>query len=161
MSEKAVQATLAKASEDYLRLLAYVQEQPIGELLEYSKVEQATGVTMNTAGRNKLRRAILRSHFEYAVIPGVGYKLAQADMTMGILTFRLVGIDNKVRRAERAQRVLQQAFLDQLPPEEQKGVLFIGAVFGAIRQSAEKGKELYRKEPKQIAGGDPSLPSNV
>jgi hypothetical protein len=161
MSEKSIKATLAQSSQDYLKLLAYVQDKHPGDLLEYLVVATETGIKMDAGGKGKLRRAILRSHLEYAVVQNVGYKLAQPDMTMGILTLKLVGIDNKVRRAERAHQVLQEQFLEQLPPDEQKGVLYIGAVFGAIRQSADRGKELYRKEPKRLSEGSPQLPDNV
>jgi len=161
VTENKVMATLANASEDYLKLLAYVQDSEHGQILEYKKVQKETGVKMDTAGKSKLRRAIIRSKREYSVIPNTGYKMASADMTMGILTFRLVGIDNKVRKAERSQKILQQQFFEELPADQKQNVLFVGAVFGAIRQSAEQGKRLYSREHKQIAQHNPIIPSNV
>lgn len=161
MTEKNLQATLANASEDYLRLLTYIQDKPDGEVVEYTATEKDTGVIMDYTGKNKLRRAIIRSKREYSVIPNTGYKLACPEITMSILTFRLVGIDNKIRKAERSQKILQQAFFEQLPKDQQNNVLFIGAVFGAIRSSAEKGKNIYRKELKQLAQTTPVIPGNV
>ena len=137
--------TVAQGSEDYLKLLEYIQDQPPGVLLNYQMVWDSTGVLMDRRGRDRLRRAIRRSNREYSVVPNVGYKLANAEMVMGILSFKLMRIDNTVKNADRSHLNLQRAFLAQLTQEEARGVLFIGAVFGAIRLAAENGKRLYRK----------------
>lgn len=152
--------TVGQSSEEYLRLLGYVTEQEHGTVLEYAAVQRDTGVKMDTTGKNKLRRAILRSGREYSVMPTVGYKLADSGAVMGILSFKLMTIDNRVKSADRAQRHLQDAFLKELPEDQRKGVLFIGSIFGAIRLSAENGKRLYGKKPLQITQGNqkPILP---
>ncbi len=149
--------SIAKGSEEYMRLLAYVVDQPAGVLLDYLDVQRQTGVTMDVRGKSMLRRAILRSKKEYSVVPNVGYKLADSDICMGILTFRLCRIDNTVKRAGRAQRIIQREFLESLSEDEKKGVLFIGSVFGAIRVAADKGKRLY-SQPIKLIGQEASQP---
>jgi len=137
----------AKASEEYLKLLAHVGRRAAGDILTYMEVEQETGVDMQQrVNREKLRKAILRNGLEYSVIPSVGYQLAAANMAMGVLSSKLVRVDNAVRRADRAQRTIQTQFYEELPPEEQRAVLMLGSVFGAIRVAAENGKKLYGPE---------------
>ncbi len=150
--------SIAKASEEYMRLLAYVVEQPHGAMLSYDEVCHHTGVKMDIPGKAKLRRTILRSKKEYSVVPNVGYKLADADIATGILSFRLIRIDNTVKRADRAQRIIQREFLNDLTEDEKKGVLFIGSVFGAIRIAADKGKKLYSGQPVKMITQEASKP---
>lgn len=158
MIKNVLEETLQNASEEYLKLLGYIMDKGDGYLLIYSDVQRETGVIMDPRGKSKLRRAILRSHREYAVLPNEGYKLAQPDMAMGILSFRLLRIDSQVKRADRAQRVIQDSFLKELTPEEKKGVLYIGAIFGAIRLAAEKGKKVYGKKRNLLIEGKPIVP---
>lgn len=151
--------TLAHGTEEYLKLLNYVLEQPSGKLLRYTEVEYETGVRMDLKGKAKLRRAILRSKRECSTVQTVGYKLAEADMVMGILSVRLLRIDGAVKRADRAQRILQQQFFEALKPDEKRGVLYVGSIFGAIRLAAENGKRLYgvAKTPKSLTGTDAKI----
>ena len=151
--------TIQQGSDEYLRLVSLVAAVPHGEMIEYQAVQARTGVKMDSKGKSRLRRAILRCGREYAVLPQVGYKMAQADMAMGILTHQLGRIDNRVKRADRAQKVIQKDFYEQLGPDEQKGVLFVGAIFGAIRTSADKGRKLYAPPSvRQLAESNPIVP---
>lgn len=150
----------AKMSDEYVKLLAHVVDQPDGAILNYEEVQSATGINMDTqTNRSKLRQAILRSGKEYSVIPTVGYQLADSSTAMGILTHKLLRIDTSVRRANRAQTVVQQQFFDELDEDERKGVLFLGAVFGAIRTAAENGKKLYGKERPALTQADATIPT--
>ena len=152
------QLTEAQASEEYLKLLVYVEEQPHGRLLEYVAVEKATGVPMDTVGRSKLRRAILRQGREYSVVTNVGFKLADAGSIMGILSSKLARIDTSVNRADRAQNIGQKEFLESLPQDQQQGVLYLGAIFGAIKVAAENGRKLYRTKRPVLNASDVSIP---
>ena len=146
--------SVAKSSEEYLRLLTYIEQQADGVLLTYNTVHADVGIPMTLANKNKLRRAILRSGREYAVVPKVGYQLADGETAMPILVHHMAGIDNKVSRTERAHRVIERRHYDQLTPEQQAGVRFLGSVFGAIRLAAENGKKLYGKPRPALSGGE-------
>jgi len=128
-------------------LLAFVTDAAPGDLIEYDAVQKAIGVNMRSLkNRAKLRNAIIRSGREYTAVPTVGYQLAKPDNAMGILSHKLLKIDNSVRRADRAQKVITDQFFDELQEPEQKAVMFLGSVFGAIRVAAENGKKLYGRE---------------
>lgn len=143
----------AQASEEFLKLLAYVESRPRGSLLEYTEVERETGIKMDLKGKSKLRRAVIRSELEYTAIPTVGYQLARADIAMSILTHRLTKIDNQVKRADRATTIINKDFYGELTPDEQRGVIFLGSVFGAIRNAAENGRKLYGQSKPQLSEG--------
>ena len=157
MSDKKVRLTLAQGSEDYLKLLNYVIEQPDGAMLEYNGVHADTGVKMDKCGRDKLRRAIRRSRREYSAKPSQGYVLAEPLTVTGILAFRLARVDGQVKRAEQAHEVLQERFYDQLGEPQQRTILLLGAIFGAIRLSAENGKKLWGQDVKQISNTGDSI----
>lgn len=148
-------ATIAQLSEDYLRLVALVDSMPHGQMLEYLFVEDATGVRMDTRGKDQLRRAILRCGREYSVVRSVGYHLASSDTAMGILVEKLGAIDRRVKRADRATQTVQHSFLAEMPEPQQKAVIFLGSVFGAIRLAADTGKRFYGRkgEPAQLTSG--------
>lgn len=149
--------SVAKASDEYLKLFAYVNQQQPGALLKYDDIQTEVGIPMTLANRTKLRRAILRSGREYAAVPNVGYQLADAASAMPILVHHMSGIDNKVKRTERAQRVVEKDFYAEMPAEQQQGVRFLGSVFGAIRLAAENGRKLYDKPRPALSGGEATI----
>lgn len=150
----------ARASEEYLKLLEYVAELPHGAIIEYQFVEKDLKIHMDLSGKQKLRRAIINSGRAYSVIDTIGYQLAQADMSMGILARRLISIDNDVKRADQTQKVIRDSFYQELKPDEKKAVNFLGATFGAIRQAAESGKKLYSPDKKLLAQQNIVIPEN-
>lgn len=146
-----------QASAEYIRLLGYVSDLPDGYMITYEEAQREAAVEMDRHGRSLLRQAILKCGREYAVVTGTGYKLANADLTMPIMTKRFVSIDNRIRRAEQAHKALME-FRESLTEDERRGFDFAGAVFGAIRVAAENGKHLYGKEIHQLSQGQPVLP---
>lgn len=149
-----------KASADFVRLVSYVNEMENGFLLEYKVTQKQTGIKMDSKGRTLLRRAILRCHREYALCPGVGFKLAQPDLAMPIMTKRFLSIDSRIKRAEKAHKALLE-FRASLNPDERRGFDFAGALFGAIRVAAENGKKLYGRNQHQLAESNPIVPDNI
>lgn len=146
-----------KASEEFIKLVSLVNDLPAGSVLEYHEVEKQTGVTMDIKGKDKLRRAIIKCDKEYALIAGIGYKLANPNLTMPIMTKRFLSIESRIRRADKAHKALMN-FRRSLTPEERRGFDFAGAIFGAIQAAAEDGKRLYGNEIKQIAPSKPIIP---
>ena len=154
--------SLQHQSEEYVKLQALVQGQRDGTLLTYDSVTKSTSIPMTRANRDKLRRVILRSGRRYIAFPSVGYELAKAETVMPILVYGLRRIDGQVKRVDKSERLLRERFFNQLPSGQQKAVLFLGAVFGAIRLAAEQGKELYsQKKLKEITTSQPIMPNNL
>lgn len=153
--------TLAKISEESLTLIKYLEGVEHGQILSYQKIEQDTGVNMSTpAGKSYLRTACKKLRREYSCLRGVGIELASPKTATTLIVGRLVKIDNAVKRGERTYHNVSVAFYNELPPQEQKQINFIGAAFGAIRVAAENGKYYLKNAVKQNATA-PVLPENI
>lgn len=150
--------TIAQVSEDTLKLQAFIEQQEHGATLSYLEIEQATGVRMDTHGKAHLRQATKRSKREYSPIRGAGIRLASAESCMPILGGRITRIDRAVRRADKSQKLLQEQFFASLSAEDQRKILFAGAVFGAIRLAADQGKQLYKKNTQLLSGPTINIP---
>lgn len=131
------------------------QQKPEGQL-SYLQIEHGTGVKMDAAGKQRLRRSMKRMRIEYSCARNYGVTLAGPALVMPILSTRITRIDSAVRRADRSQRILQEQFFHSLSVEEQKSVLFAGAIFGAIRLAAEQGRMMYRTK-----GGSLGVPATT
>jgi len=142
---------IAKVSEETLKIERYLEPLPPGEVISYEQIGLETGVKMDTGGKGKMRSALRRLRREYSPVKGYGIRLADASLVMPLLSHRVVKIDNAVRRGARTHLNLQTQFFASLTPDEQRQVLFAGAVFGAIRIAAENGRQLYGSKKQ---GGD-------
>ena len=142
--------TIGELSENTLKIQNYLEEQEVGTELSYKNIEHNTKVKMDLNGKANLRTALKRGKIEYSTIQGYGIKLADADSTMKILSQKTIKIDRAVKRAEKSHKNLQEQFFESLDEQHQKELLYIGAVFGAIRVAAENGKVIYSKKTKKI-----------
>jgi hypothetical protein len=136
--------TIGETNQDVLRLQAFLDTQPHGAMLSYAEITRATAISMDMKGRSHLRVALKHCKREYSCVRGVGVRLADASAVMPILSTRIRRIDKAVRRADRSHRILQDQFFQSLSEQEQKKILFAGAVFGAIRLAAEQGREIQQ-----------------
>ena len=144
--------TIAEVSQHTLKLQAYLEKQKPGSEISYQKIDHDTGVKMNQRGKQYLRSALHRAKLEHSCMHGYGIKLADPETTMPIMTHKLMKIDRAVRRADRSHRNLQEQFFMSLSEQEQRELLMIGSVFGAIRVAAENGKAIYlRQSAKRIS----------
>jgi hypothetical protein len=137
--------TIGEVSQDTLKLQEFIARQPHGAILAYAEIQRETGVEMNLNGKSHLRQAMKHLRREYSSIRNHGVRLADANGVMPILSSRIKRIDKAVNRADRSQRILQDQFFTSLNEQDQKRILFAGAVFGAIRLAAEQGKQIQRR----------------
>jgi len=138
-----VKQTIANVSDYTLRIEEYLKKFDVGEELSYLRIGTDNGVKMNERGKGYLRTALKRAKLEYSPIRGYGIKLADSKTTMPILVNKLTKIDRAVKRANKSHKNLQEQFFASLTKNEQNQVLYVGAVFGAIRIAAENGKIIY------------------
>jgi len=142
--------TIAKVSDNTLKLQSIMENFHPGDELSFNNIEHDSGVKMNERGKQYLRTACKRAKIEYSSIRGVGIKLADPRTTMQILSHRLIKVDNSVKRADKSHKNLQEKFFSQLTIKEQKDRLYIGSVFGAIRAASNNAKLIYGKNIKKI-----------
>ena len=139
--------TVGKISKDSIKLYNYFRGLSPGTELSYCQIENDTGIKMDEIGKNHMRTALNKAKIEYDLIWGYGIVLAQPDNVIKILNTKLIKIDNAVKKADKTNKNLG-VFYSELPPHEQKQVLMVGAVFGAIRVAADNGKRLYKHKNK-------------
>lgn len=137
---------IAQVSDETLRLQALVSGLSPGDQISYVDIQKRSGVSMDGDGKGKLRVAVKRAGLISSCVRGWGIQMASAKSVMPILSQKVRGIDRAVRRADRTHSSLQEQFFASLTPEEQKNVLFCGAIFGAIRVAASNGRLLYSKK---------------
>lgn len=142
--------TIAEVSEQTLKIEAFLRDQKKGTRLSYDYIQHRTGVIMDKRGKQYLRTALRRAGLESATEKGYGIVLADEENAMAIVANRLKKIDRTVHRGEKTHKTIQQQFFDSLPQDKQKEILYIGAVFGAIRVAAENGRVVYSNKPKQV-----------
>lgn len=155
---KPIRHSIAEVSEKTLRLQEYLNNIKPGEVLSYIKITNEAGINMDEEGKQKLRSALRRAKIEYSTIPKYGIKLADSESTMPILSNKIIKINRAVQRAERTHKNLEEQFFSSLSKDEQQKVLYIGAVFGAIRVAAENGRVIYGKSTKQISSSSINIP---
>jgi hypothetical protein len=149
---------VAQVSEDTLKLQRVLGSKLPGETLSYDDLAAESEVRMDNSGKAKLRTALKRLRLEYSPVHGFGVRLAEPALVMPLLSSKIVRIDRAVKRADRTQKNLQVQFFSSLTPEEQRQVLFAGAVFGAIRIAAENGRQLYNAKTKQVGNNSVIIP---
>jgi hypothetical protein len=154
--EEKTMRTIGQLTEQGLKLQVFIEGLDPGREVSFIEAATYTGIKMDLAGRSALRRAIRRAKREYSPMVGYGVRLADAAGVMPILSTRIRRIDGSVKRADNSQKLLQEQFFESLSAEDQKRILFAGAVFGAIRVAAEQGKMIYKKQ--QVSGPTIHIP---
>jgi len=158
MAKPIIKKTIAEVSEDTLKIQEFLMKCKAGEEISYDKLQHETGVEMDNSGKQKITSALRRAKLEHSTIRGYGIKLADAKSTMPILSNKVIKIDRAVRRAEKTHKNLEIQFFSSLNKDEQQKVLYIGAVFGAIRVAAENGRVIYGKITKNISNSSVNIP---
>lgn len=143
--------TIAEISKEALQIEQFLKGCESGEFITYDMLETATGVRMDTRGKGFMRTALNRLKMEYTCVHGNGIELASPENSMGIISQKVVKIDNSVKRAEKTYKNITHSFYDKLSNEDKKQVHFVGSVFGAIRLAANNAKSFFKREnPKVI-----------
>ena len=150
--------TIQEVSKETIIIQEFIKKQSHGTELSYNSIEHETGVKMNEKGKSYLRSALRREKREYSCKRGYGIVLADANSTMPILMNKMTKIDKAVKRASKSQKNLQSEFFSSLSEDQQKEILFVGAVFGAIRVASENGKIMYTKRHITQDNGSINVP---
>lgn len=152
--------TIAKVSDETLRIENYLIGTSDGQFISYQEIEQNTGVKMNNAGKSYLRTALHRLNLEYSCVRGEGIKLADAANALTIVVDRVGRIDRAIKRGDRTNNNLISQFYNDMNDDDKKRILFVGSAYGALRNAARNSK-LYLREIKPLANYDtPKLPES-
>lgn len=126
------------------------QERP-DQQISYLEIEHATGISMDKKGKGYLRNAARYSGVEYSAIPKYGIEIAGPTNGNQIIGGRLARIDAATRRAETATKNISRRYRKDMTQDDQRTVIMLGSIFGAIRASAESYKRLaHTRQPSVI-----------
>lgn len=141
--------SIAEASNEMLQIKEHLSILPDGTLVSYEDIEKATGVIMDSRGKQYLRSAIYSLKREYACIRGWGIEFASATNADKLVGNRLIKIDRAVDRGSKTTRIVMK-FLNDMTPDTQKRVLLAGSVFGAIKASAQLARQQYNEAKSKL-----------
>lgn len=141
--------TVAQVSAQTLAIQAFLEKCKPGQELSFDRIAAESKVKMDEKGKAYLRSALYRAKIEYSAIVGYGIQLAAPNNADQILVRRLDKIDRSVKRGERTHRNIHEQFFNSLTPDKQREILYVGAIFGAIRVAAANGRLIYSDVSKE------------
>jgi hypothetical protein len=126
-----IEAIVAKLAEYFASL-------PDGEEVRWIRIEADTDVKMDARGKELARRALKRAKRPYEAVRGDGLRLSSPENAITIARGKLLRIDGAVKVADNTQRELQKRHLPQMSPDDQRKMLMVAGLFGAIRTIAKE-----------------------
>lgn len=130
--------TIAKVSEDTLKIQSYLENQSPGTFIDYLEIERGSGVRMDEQGKTRLRSAAKRAKIEYSASRGKGIQLASPENGVSMVLGKFVRVDNAVKRAEKTHRNIIYNFSDEMEERDRQTISQMGLLFGAVRAAAEQ-----------------------
>ena len=137
---------LAKVSEDTLLLQGVLETRKPGEFISFESLASASGVCLDTRGKSLMRSALRRARLEYTPVISKGIMLAAPSTAITLCGWKIVRVDNSVRRAERTHKNLSDKFFNQLPDGDRGRMMVLGGLFGAIRACAKQFSAVIRPQ---------------
>lgn len=145
-----------RRSTDSLKLETFLHTCPVGAILTYADIAEATGVPMDKRGRGILRLACQRLDLEYLTRFNQGIELPSPVNCVEILEDRVIKIDHAASRAEVSYDRLKK-FHPMLSEPDRQQALYLGTVLGAMRAAADtfRARALRRQQERRVL----SMPS--
>ena len=138
-------------SEEVLKLQEYLENLAPGKRVSYANIAYESGINMDTTGKQRLIRAAHRAGIEYLSIRGYGIEIVSPDTSIEAVSKRTIKIDSAVKKAEKTTEHIIQQHFDNMDECDQRKVLYLGSVFGAIRGVANSARLMNKfNEPKEI-----------
>lgn len=129
--------TIAKTSEEGLKLREYMSVQSPGSFITYLQIQDESGVLMDSRGKNLVRSALTSQKIEYTCLRGKGIELAGVETAVGIMNQKFVRVSNTIKKAAKTQKNIQEKFYDDLSEQDKRKVLLAGTVFAMMHAMAK------------------------
>lgn len=147
-----------RTSAELKALEEYVKTKNPGERLSYTQIQLDTGLTMNTANKQKLRTALKNAGIEYDTDRGNGIVLADAKNGVSIIKGRMHRISTAIKRGKRSHENIQSRFIMDMSEDDRKATLLVGAVFSAMEHAKKQLASMPINSPILANGNTPVLP---
>lgn len=130
-------------SADILVLREYLKEHAKpDQTLTYSQICGATGIDMDKTGKHHLRAACKAEKIEYTPLVGEGIVIAGPITGCKIVETRIHGAKRAIKRSARSHAIISAKHLAEMTQDDQKRVVFVGAVFAAMTAASESLKQM-------------------
>lgn len=129
-------------------LRGWLADAPEGAYVTYVEAEKATGVRMDTRGKQLLRSALRSLDREYRVERGVGIELDSPENTLPIITRRFRAVSNSSKRAAKTTRILYDRHHEKLPEEDRHKVTFAASVLSTMLAMSRALSARYRTQAR-------------
>lgn len=145
---------------DTIILIDFLKDVDPGETLTYEYITNMTGIAMTYNGKQHLRSALRHLKLEYYCIRSIGIQMAHSENAMVIVTGKTRKVSKAIQRGDKTTTRLIEDFYDSMPTEAQKRILFVGSVFGAIKQASKQLSRIYKKPLALVNTAKPILPKD-
>lgn len=141
------------ANVELIKLIDYFKSQPKGADLTYLQIEQETGISMDTAGKALMRKAVSASERVYKVRTGVGIWLDCLENATEIVTIKTKRVRTSMVKTIEAIKIVKPVYYRQLPKSEQQ-LMDMRESLISMTLSQEKEHTLKKQEIKILPQND-------
>jgi hypothetical protein len=127
-------------SERFTALQELIRATPDGGFVTYASIAETTGVEMNTAGKQLLRKVLRSMKREWTCEAGKGIELASARTSLRIVQGKVRGSILHVNRAAVAHNNMEHFYLE-LSAEDRRYAQMIGVAVGTWIAVGEQMQE--------------------
>lgn len=149
--------TIQEVSSDTLKLEEYVRTLAPGEKVAYLEISMATGVAMDTRGKQRLRVACKRAKRVYATIRDFGIEMSSGHNAGSISRTGLVRLDNMARKQEKVNVALLEQHAEDMPVLDRNQISTVASMFATVRVMADGHKKMMAIAKKNKPKCLPSL----
>lgn len=144
--------TVAEASEEMLRLKAYLKPFPVGSKIPYQKMENETGVKMDvdSKGRQYMRSALRSLRIAWTCIVGEGIELMSGQNSVRLQHRESAGINNRIKRASKVTEIAMEQHLEDMTPADREMTEMTASLYARHTVLAKIGERQYKKVIKTI-----------
>lgn len=142
-------------SPETLKIREIIKDIAPDTVLTWKDLQAMTGIEMDTKGRNLVRLACKSEAIEYSSLHRIGIVLSGPNTGANIVYSRVHAAKRAIQRSHKSYHNIAEKHLADMPEEDQKRVVMIGAVFAAMEQASNRIK--LNKPKQEITAFIPTL----
>lgn len=145
-------------SKETLELQSLLEKAPDHAYLTYDDISKASGIAMDTRGKQLLRTAVKRCDRAYRVDRGVGIELDGPKNTMNIVSSRLTRISSAIKKGHNTTQLMMARNMERMDQPHRDRLTASASLLGAIMAVSTGLKRLYSSKPEQLTVSKIPLP---
>ena len=139
--------TIQQVSEKTLKFEAVFKDASLNQHFSYKELHDRTGLIMTERNKQFMRSALKRLKLPYEVRRGEGIILVGEKNAIRIAAYKVIKIDNAVKRGEKTTKQITAKTYHLLQEPEKKHINFLSALFGSIRSYSSTAQKMFKQQP--------------